>query len=76
MGERIARADFRAGRRRNYMKVSVRDLTKIFPARGRKKGEDVVAAGHVSFEIEDGETASAHGGKDILRRGGRHRPPG
>ena len=37
------------------MKVSVRDLTKIFPARGRKKGADVVAAGHVSFEIDDGE---------------------
>ncbi len=37
-----------------YMKVVLQNLTKKFPARG-KKGEDVIAVNDFSFEIPDGE---------------------
>lgn len=37
------------------MKVVLQDLTKIFPARGKKGGPDVVAVDHFNFEIPDGK---------------------
>ncbi len=37
------------------MKVVLQNLTKIFPARGKKGGEDVVAVNDFTFEIPDGK---------------------
>ncbi len=37
------------------MKVVLQNLTKIFPARGKKGGDDVVAVNDFSFEIPDGK---------------------
>ncbi len=37
------------------MKVVLQNLTKIFPARGKKGGADVVAVNDFSFEIPDGK---------------------
>ena len=37
------------------MEVILRNLTKKFPGRGRKKREDVIAANDVTFKIPDGE---------------------
>ncbi len=37
------------------MKVVLENLTKIFPARGKKGGDDVVAVNDFSFEIPDGK---------------------
>ncbi len=37
------------------MKVVLQNLTKVFPARGKKGGDDVVAVNDFSFEIPDGK---------------------
>ncbi len=37
------------------MKVVLENLTKIFPARGKKGGQDVVAVNDFTFEIPDGK---------------------
>ena len=37
------------------MKVSLQNLTKIFPAAGKKGGADVIAVNDFSFEIPDGK---------------------
>ncbi len=37
------------------MKVVLQNLTKIFPARGKKGGEDVIAVNDFTFEIPDGK---------------------
>ncbi len=37
------------------MKVVLQNLTKIFPARGKKGGDDVVAVNDFTFEIPDGK---------------------
>ena len=39
---------------KQHMKVVLQNVTKKFPARG-KKGEDVIAVNDFSFEIPDGE---------------------
>ena len=37
------------------MKIVLENLTKIFPARGKKGGSDVVAVDHFNFTIPDGK---------------------
>lgn len=37
------------------MKVELRNLTKVFPARDKRSGEPVVAVDHFNFTIPDGE---------------------
>lgn len=37
------------------MKVVLENLTKIFPSRNKKSGEEVVAVNNFSFEIPDGK---------------------
>ena len=37
------------------MKIVLQNLTKIFPARGKKGGEEVVAVNNFNFEIPDGK---------------------
>ena len=37
------------------MKIVLKDLTKTFPARGRKSQEEVTAVDHFSFELPDGQ---------------------
>ncbi len=37
------------------MKIVLRDLTKTFPARGKKSAGEVTAVDHFNFEIPDGE---------------------
>ena len=37
-----------------YMKVELQNLTKIFPSRSKKKGEEVVAVNDFTFTIPDG----------------------
>ena len=37
------------------MEVTLQNLTKKFPGRGRKKREDVIAVNDVTFKIPDGE---------------------
>ncbi len=37
------------------MKVVLQNLTKVFPARGKKGGDDVVAVNDFTFEIPDGK---------------------
>ncbi len=37
------------------MKVVLQDLTKVFPARNKKTGSDVVAVNHFNFEIPSGK---------------------
>ena len=37
------------------MKVVLQNLTKIYPSRGKKSGEDVVAVSDFTFEIPDGK---------------------
>ena len=36
------------------MKVVLQNLTKIFPSRNKKSGEEVVAVNDFTFEIPDG----------------------
>ena len=38
-----------------YMKVELQNLTKIFPSRSKKKGEEVVAVNDFTFTIPDGK---------------------
>ncbi len=38
-----------------YMKVELRNLTKIFPSRNKKSGEEVVAVNDFTFTIPDGK---------------------
>ena len=37
------------------MKVELQKLTKIFPSRSKKKGEEVVAVNNFTFTIPDGK---------------------
>ena len=37
------------------MKVELRNITKIFPSRNKKSGEEVVAVNDFTFEIPDGK---------------------
>ena len=37
------------------MKIVLQNLTKIFPSRNKKSGEEVVAVSDFSFEIPDGK---------------------
>ncbi|MBQ0125264.1 MAG: ATP-binding cassette domain-containing protein, partial [Clostridiales bacterium] len=37
------------------MKVVLQNLTKVFPNRNKKAGEDVVAVNNFNFEIPDGK---------------------
>ena len=39
----------------NYMKVVLQNLTKVFPSRNKKSGEEVVAVNGFNFEIPDGK---------------------
>ena len=56
------------------MKVELQKLTKIFPSRSKKKGEEVVAVNNFTFTIPDGklvglradEGADAHTRKQII----------
>ena len=37
------------------MKVVLQNLTKVFPSRNKKSGEEVVAVNDFTFEIPDGK---------------------
>lgn len=39
----------------NFMKVELRNLTKVFPSRDKKSGKDVTAVNNFTFEIPDGK---------------------
>lgn len=43
------------------MNIELQDLTKIFPGRGRKNPQEVVAVGHMTFEIPDGKLVALLG---------------
>ena len=43
------------------MKLQLSELTKIFPSRGKKESEGVVAVGHFSLEIPDGKLVALLG---------------
>ena len=41
------------------MKVTLKNLTKIFPGRGKKSKDQVVAVNDFNFEIPDGKLPAA-----------------
>ena len=43
------------------MNIELQDLTKIFPGRGRKNPQEVVAVSHMTFEIPDGKLVALLG---------------
>ena len=54
------------------MKIVLENLTKIFPSRNKKSGEEVVAVNNFNFEIPDGKLIGLLGpsgcGKSTLLR--------